>query len=295
MSRRNFLKGLVAVPFAASASFATATAAPLSPVSETSDGYFSVALKDGWDRPRRSNQWIGSRLWPDAIDQSLASMMPYEALGHGFAFCKLIAIGIEAGGADDFVSLAAVGQNDKTGKWLLWTHSWCLETAIETQRQNNNLTKVVGKDLDVMQVSAISRSVVHTINLLDAQSASQMLIGIHPNCPVSILDGLVAEGADFTRFRGLSNGTLSATALSAEHRLESGQLLHPNQFLLNQAVKHLPKNIGFGKGLDQAKASQGDVKLAPAIAAFRAIARGSAKCTGDSRTPRWPVRNSYVR
>lgn len=66
----------------------------------------------------RSDRWAGAEYWEE---QGVETGLTLEDL---MARCEVIDFGIDGGGLDDLLGLAALGRELHTRKWLLWTHAW---------------------------------------------------------------------------------------------------------------------------------------------------------------------------
>ena len=65
----------------------------------------------------RSNRWAGANHWE-------AQALPALSLEELIERCEVIDLGIDGGGLDDLLGLAAVGRCKTTRQWFAWTHAW---------------------------------------------------------------------------------------------------------------------------------------------------------------------------
>ncbi|CAA2962757.1 Hypothetical predicted protein, partial [Olea europaea subsp. europaea] len=71
----------------------------------------------------RNDAWAGARYWLGAADPTITLDTLIER-------CDVIVVGIDGGGLDDLLGLAALGRDRKTREWLHWAHAWAQSDVI---------------------------------------------------------------------------------------------------------------------------------------------------------------------
>jgi len=132
----------------------------------------------------RSDRWAGADFWQDqAIDGGLTLEQLLDR-------SDVVDVGIDGGGLDDLLGLAAVGRDKNTRQWLTWTHAWAHPSVMERRKseaprfldfaKDGDLTIVETMGQDVQDVAEIV-SMVYERGLLDK-------IGVDPSGLGGIMD-----------------------------------------------------------------------------------------------------------
>lgn len=234
---------------------------------ESLRGFFAKHLNVEIGLALRSDRWAGAEYWEE---QGVETGLTLEDL---IARCEVIDFGIDGGGLDDLLGLAALGRELHTRKWLLWTHAWAHPSVLERRKseaprfrdfeRDGHLTIVEHIGEDVSQVAGLVAQVYHA-GLLDQ-------VGVDPAGIGAVLDALVEAGVPEEQVIGISQGwRLGGAIKTTERKLAEGTLLHGGQPLMawccgNARVE--PR----GNATLITKQASGTGKIDPLMATFNAV------------------------
>ena len=229
----------------------------------------------------RTDRWAGADFWLRQGEDGLT-------LDILLARCDVAVVGIDGGGLDDLLGLAVIGRDRETRKWLLWTHAWAHEIALERRKEiapalrdfqaDGDLTIVEQPGQDVTEVADIICR-VRDSGLLPAEKS----IGVDAAGIGDIVDELTAPGRDFTmeQIIGISQGWRLGSAIkTAERKLAGKELVHGGQRLMAWCVGNArvePK----GNAILITKQISGSAKIDPVMAAFNAVSLMSLNPAGE--------------
>lgn len=234
---------------------------------ESLRGFFAKHLNVEIGLALRSDRWAGAEYWEE---QGVETGLTLEDL---IARCEVIDFGIDGGGLDDLLGLAALGRELHTRKWLLWTHAWAHPSVLERRKseaprfrdfeRDGHLTIVDHIGEDVSQVAGLVAQ-VHHAGLLDQ-------VGVDPAGIGAVLDALVEAGVPEDQVIGISQGwRLGGAIKTTERKLAEGTLIHGSQPLMawccgNARVE--PR----GNAILITKQASGTGKIDPLMATFNAV------------------------
>lgn len=234
---------------------------------ESLRGFFAKHLNVEIGLALRSDRWAGAEYWEE---QGVETGLTLEDL---IARCEVIDFGIDGGGLDDLLGLAALGRELHTRKWLLWTHAWAHPSVLERRKseaprfrdfeRDGHLTIVEHIGEDVSQVAGLVAQVYHA-GLLDQ-------VGVDPAGIGAVLDALVEAEVPEEQVIGISQGwRLGGAIKTTERKLAEGTLLHGGQPLMawccgNARVE--PR----GNAILITKQASGTGKIDPLMATFNAV------------------------
>lgn len=220
----------------------------------------------------RSDRWAGADFWEGAKAPFVVTLQVL------IERCDAIVFGIDGGGLDDLLGLAAVGRDRETRQWLAWTHAWAHEIALERRKdiaprlldfqRDGSLTIVKRPGDDVAAVADLVCE-VRDAGLLPEKNA----IGVDAAGIGDIVDELTAPGRDITpdQIIGVSQGwRLNGAIKTTERKLAGGELLHGGQPLMAWSVGNAriePK----GNAITITKQASGNAKIDPLMAVFDAV------------------------
>lgn len=220
----------------------------------------------------RSDRWAGADFWQQAQASYPVTLDELKRR------CDAIVFGIDGGGLDDLLGLAAVGRDRETGQWLAWTHAWAHEIALERRKdiaprlldfqRDGSLTIVKRPGDDVVAVADLVCE-VRDAGLLPEKNA----IGVDAAGIGDIVDELTAQGRDITadQIIAISQGwRLNGAIKTTERKLAGGELLHGGQPLMAWCVGNAriePK----GNAITITKQASGTAKIDPLMALFDAV------------------------
>jgi len=223
-----------------------------------------------------SDRWAGADYWEV---QARTAFTLDELLTR----CEVIDVGIDGGGLDDLLGLAAIGRDTKTREWWLWTHAWAHQKVLELRKSEAPKFKDFAADGDLTIVENIGEDVEQLASLVAHIDASGKLdsIGLDPAGIGAILDALVAakipmkaigpDGKEYERIVGISQGwKMNAAIKTAERKLAEGGLVHGGQKLMDWCVGNA-KIEPRGNAVIMTKQAAGTAKIDPLLAALNAI------------------------
>ena len=240
----------------------------------------------------KAQNWAGSDFWEAAAGAVTLDLILEKS--------DVVVIGIDGGGLDDLLGFAVLGRDAENGNWLLWTHAWCHEIALERRKseapkyrdfeKDGDLTIVGTTEEGVKQLGDIVRR-IDTSGLLDRIGVDQLGLGL-------IVDEL--EGGDdngdgkieHDRIVGIGQGyKLNGAIKTTEVKVAGKSIIHGGQPLMNWCVGNVriePK----GNALSVTKQASGTGKIDPFMAMLDAVSlmamnpeAKNAKSIYDSMTP----------
>jgi len=241
----------------------------------------------------RSDRWAGADFWQARAEAALS-------LDELIERCEVVTVGIDGGGLDDLLGLAAVGRERETRRWLAWCHAWAHEIVLDRRKdvvsnlrdfeRDGDLTIVKLPGLDVQQVAdAISQ--IKDAGLLPDEHA----VGVDPAGIGAIVDELTTEdrGLDIKQIVAVSQGwKLNGAIKTAERALAGGSLVHGGQPLMAWCVGNA-KVVATGNAITITKQVSGSAKIDPLMALFNAVSLMALNPEGQGCMDDWlsnPVR-----
>lgn len=213
----------------------------------------------------RSNRWAGADFWeqqarPLSLDDLIANS-------------DVIDIGIDGGGLDDLLGVAALGRNAKTREWVLWTHAWAHPSVLERRKAEAPRFRDFEKDGDLTVVEQIGADVSEVAEVVATIEASGKLdkVGVDPAGLGAILDEMEGAGVPAEKIIGISQGWKMTGAIkTAERKLAEGALIHGGQPLMSWCVGNA-KVEPRGNAVLITKQTSGSAKIDPLMAMFNAV------------------------
>lgn len=214
----------------------------------------------------RRDRWPGADFWK----QCGTRKVDLDTL---IAECEVVDVGIDGGGLDDLLGLAAIGRHALSREWLLWTHAFAHDSVFERHKKEaprmldfakqGDLTIVKNMGDDVQMVAELVAK-VHQAGLLD-------MIGCDPAGVGAIIDALVEANIPQEMIIGISQGwRMSGAIKTTERKLAEGVLVHGGQPLMDWCVGNArvePK----GNAALITKQASGAGKIDPLMATFNAV------------------------
>lgn len=213
----------------------------------------------------RSDRWAGADFWEDS-GQPLT-------LDELIARCEVITMGIDGGGLDDLLGLAAAGRERDTGRWLSWCHAWAHPSVLARRKSEAPRFLDFQRDGDLTIVNRIGDDVDHVAQLCLRVYESGLLdrIGCDQNGIGAIEQAIQQAGVPEDRLIGISQGwKLTGSIKTTERALAGGTLLHAIQPLMNWCVSNA-RTVPMGNAININKQVSGLAKIDPLMALFNAI------------------------
>jgi len=217
-----------------------------------------------------ADRWAGADFWEPAGDKTLTFDELLER-------AEVIVFGIDGGGLDDLLGLAAIGRCKKTRKWLHWAHAWAHEIVFERRKDiaprlrdfesAGDLTVVKKPGEDVKKVADIICS-VRDAKLLPAKNA----IGVDAAGIGAIVEELMSPGRGFTtdHILAISQGwKLNGAIKTTERMIAGGDFIHGGSEMMAWCVGNA-KVVQVGNAITINKQVSGTAKIDPLMATFDA-------------------------
>lgn len=216
----------------------------------------------------RSDRWPGAEFWEKQTDKTLT-------LDHIMERSEVIIFGVDGGGLDDLLGLAAIGRDRETKHWLVWSHAWCHVSVLE-RRQTiaatlrdfataGELTIVQDELDDVSEIVGIIKTVKDE-GLLGCVAVDPAGIG-------EFIDALaeIQVTPENKQVIGAPQGYQMMNALkTAERKLANGTLWHSGSALMAWCVSNI-KIEPTATAIRPTKMNAGDAKIDAAMAMFNAV------------------------
>lgn len=221
----------------------------------------------------RSDRWAGADFWQQQARPELVA-----TLDDLLQRCEVITTGIDGGGLDDLLGLAAVGRERETRKWLAWVHAWAHEIVLERRKDivtklrefervgDLTIVQLPGQDVDQL-ADAICR--IKLAGLMPEENG----VGVDPAGIGAIVDELTTEdrGIDLKQIVAVSQGwKLNGAIKTTERALAGGDLVHAGQPLMAWSVGNA-KVVPTGNAITITKQVSGTAKIDPLMALFNAV------------------------
>jgi len=214
-----------------------------------------------------SDRWAGADYW----EQQASELC--KTLDDLIERCEVIDIGIDGGGLDDLLGLAAIGREIGTRRWLTWTHAWAHPSVLERRKSEAPRIRDFAKDGHLTLVNRIGDDIDNVAQLVAKVEQAGLLdkVGLDPAGVGAILDALEAAGIPRDKIDGISQGwRLGGSIKTAERKLAEGALLHGGQPMMawccgNARVE--PR----GNSILITKQASGSAKIDPLMALFNAV------------------------
>lgn len=214
----------------------------------------------------RADRWAGADYWEQA---GTGPITLQELLSR----CEVVTIGLDGGGLDDLLGMAATGRERGTGHWLAWTHAWAHPSVLERRKadaprfldfqRQGHLTVVDQVGQDVEQVAQIAKQIFDS-NLLDRIGCDQHGIS-------AVYQAILEQGIPEDQIIGISQGwKLTGAIKTTERALAGGTLLHGAQPMMAWCAGNA-KIVPSGNAVMITKQASGSAKIDPLMALFNAI------------------------
>jgi len=223
----------------------------------------------------RSDRWAGADFWEAAKADFPITL---EEL---IRRCEVIVFGIDGGGLDDLLGLAAIGRERGTRRWLVWTHAWAHKIVLERRMEiaprlldfkaQGDLTIVDRPGDDVVAVADMI-CLVRDAGLLPEKHA----IGVDAAGIGDIVDELTSPERGFEagpdgQIIAISQGwRLNGAIKTTERKIAGGEMLHGDQDLMawcvgNARIEQMKNAISINKQIS------GTAKIDPLMGVFDAV------------------------
>ncbi|MBD8825327.1 terminase large subunit [Pseudomonas sp. CFBP 13602] len=214
-----------------------------------------------------SDRWAGAEFWEVQASELCRTL---EDLVER---CEVIDIGVDGGGLDDLLGLAAVGRERDTRRWLTWTHAWAHPSVLERRKAEAPRIRDFAKDGHLTLVERIGDDIEEVAQLVAQVEQAGLLdkVGLDPAGVGAILDALEALGIPREKIDGISQGwRLGGAIKTTERKLAEGTLLHGGQPMMAWCCGNA-KVEPRGNSILITKQASGSAKIDPLMALFNAV------------------------
>jgi phage terminase large subunit-like protein len=214
----------------------------------------------------RSDRWAGADFWESCAIKCLT-------LDELLDRSEVVDVGVDGGGLDDLLGLAAVGRCKVTRKWLIWTKAWAHPSVLERRKSEAARFHDFAKAGDLVLVKQIGDDVIEVAELVARVEASGLLdkVGADPAGLGGILDALVEAEVPQDKIVGISQGwRLGGAIKTLERKLAEGGVEHGGQTLMNWCVGNA-RVEPRGNAILITKQASGTAKIDPLMATFNAV------------------------
>jgi phage terminase large subunit-like protein len=184
----------------------------------------------------QTDHWVGAPAW-------LASSSQDEncrELGELLARCDVVTIGVDAGGANDWMGLAVIGRELGTRRWLAWTRAWVYEKALGYFKDEAPRWRDFAADGDLVIIECMGADIEQMTDLVvQVQDSGKLIrIGMDTAGTAKIInEAMVFAGVDAKLFIGIrQNWALTGVIKLAERKLVDGSLVHAGQAMMAYCV-----------------------------------------------------------
>jgi phage terminase large subunit-like protein len=223
----------------------------------------------------RSDRWAGADFWEDAKADFAVT------IDELIQRCEVIVFGIDGGGLDDLLGLAAVGRERETRRWLAWTHAWAHQIVLKRRpeiaprlldfQSDGNLTIVATPGDDVEQLADVICQVRDAGLLPDKQC-----LGVDASGIGDIVEELTSPDRGFDagpegHIVAISQGwRLNGAIKTTERKVAGGELVHGGQPLMAWCVGNA-RTVQVGNAITINKQVSGTAKIDPLMSLFDAV------------------------
>jgi phage terminase large subunit-like protein len=233
---------------------------------ESLRGFLSKHLNVEIGLNLRSDRWAGADFWE-------RQAIPAFSLSDLIAKSEVVDVGIDGGGLDDLLGLAAIGRCATTRRWLTWAHAWAHPSVLERRKQEASRFRDFAADGDLTLVERIGEDVEEVAAYVAEIEASGKLdkIGVDPSGLGGILDALLEAAIPEEKIVGISQGwKMTGSIKTAERKLAEGVLVHAGRPLMAWCVGNA-KIEPRGNAVLITKQASGSAKIDPLMAVLNAV------------------------
>ena len=217
----------------------------------------------------RSDGWSGARVWERGHLPGLTLQALLER-------CEVICVGIDGGGADDLLGVAAIGREPHTRRWLSWAHALITPVGLETRKANAPIYADFIADGDLTVVEQMPDDLAWLVSVVDEINQAGLLggVGVDPAGTGMVVDALAEIGVtqDNKKLIGITQGIrLMGPIKTLERRLLDNSFKHGGSAMMAWCVANA-KIEATATAIRITRAASGYGKIDPLMATFNAAA-----------------------
>jgi len=239
---------------------------------ESMCGFLAKHLNVEMGMNLKTQRWAGADFWDAAAgDVTLDQILER---------CEVVVMGIDGGGLDDLLGLSVLGRETETGIWLLWTHAWAHEIALDRRKSEAPKYRDFEKDGDLSIIAEVDAGVREVGDLVRKVDASGLLdrIGVDPAGLGLIADEIEngdenGEGkVEHDRIVGIPQGwRMNGAIKTMEVKVAGKTIIHGGSRLMQWCVGNA-RVEPRGNAISITKQASGTGKIDPLMASLNAVA-----------------------
>jgi phage terminase large subunit-like protein len=212
--------------------------------------------------------WPGARHWDAQGDPDLTLQNLLDR-------SEVVTVGVDWGGADDLASLAVIGRERDTRRWLHWSMSWARPSVLLARKAIAPALEGFESDGDLAIVPTGEHQAVAAADLCAHIRDSGLLpeqagIGLDAAGVALLMDELETREMTQPLVTAVQQGwRLQTASQSLPLKLEAGLMQHGAQRIMAWAVKNAKQELR-GSNYMVTKAASGAAKIDPLVATFNA-------------------------
>lgn len=226
--------------------------------------HFNVEIGTGL----HADRWPGAIYWDRTADPRITLERMQDE-------CEVCALGIDGGGLDDLMALAAIGRHRKTRAWWHWGRCWAQSDVLERRKeivprlrdfeQQGDLVFCESAAQQEAEIVAICQQ-FHLAGLLPEASG----IGLDSAGVATLVDALADAGMTQPLVAAVSQGwKLQAAVLTLPRKLKDRTMLHGGRPIMQWQVGNAKQELK-GSNYMVTKQAAGSAKIDLLMATFNA-------------------------
>ncbi len=181
----------------------------------------------------QTDHWAGAPFWIERAEPGLRLEELIER-------CDALTIGLDGGGANDWMGLCILGREISTRRWLAWTRAWVHVKALEYFKDEAPRWRDFEVDGDLVIVERMGEDIDQVIEIvLTVQATGRLVkIGMDPNGIAKIIhEAMVFAGVDANLVVGIGQGwRMHGVCKVVERKLVDETLWHGGQAMMVYCV-----------------------------------------------------------
>lgn len=213
----------------------------------------------------QSDRWVGADFWAQRGERlTLANVLERS---------EVVTIGIDGGGLDDMLAMAALGRDAETSDWLLWAHAWIHPIVLDRRKSEAQRFRDFERDGDLTIVKTVGQDIEEVADYVEQIEASELLdrIGVDQAGIADIVDAILDKKIEQDRIIAIPQGWRLVGAIkTTERRLSDGDLIHGGTPLMSWCVGNA-RAEPRGNAVIITKQAAGSAKIDPLMATLNAV------------------------
>lgn len=210
----------------------------------------------------RSDRWAGADYWEPC------GTATWRTLDDLIKRSEVVTLGIDGGGLDDLLALAAIGRDRETGHWLIWCRAWASAIVLDRRKGEAGRLRDYAADGDLVIAHHLGDDVDDLAAIVAHVYESGMLdqIGCDPHGLGTILEAIADAGVPSELCVSVPQGwRLTGAIKTLERRLAERSAEHPAAPMMAWAVSNC-RVEPRGNAISITKQASGSAKIDPVMA-----------------------------